>query len=349
MILISIVIPCRNEEKYIKKTIDSIFSQECDYLFEVIVVDGNSRDNTKSILNSYKKNNKRELIILDNPRMIVPVGFNIGLSQARGEYIIRVDAHSFLEPGFLKNCINTILKIDADCVGGSTIHKSAGTIGKSIMICQTSNFGSGGVSFRKEVNQGKYVNTLAFGAYKRSVFKSIGGYDEELVRNQDDEFNYRLIQNGGKIWLDPSIKSYYFVRRSLMGFAKQYFQYGFYKIRVMQKRGGPISIRHLVPLTFLSILFFTTFIFLFYQVTLPFYIFACSYLASSIISSLLELFTLKHNLISILLLPITYFIMHFSYGLGSLLGLFYFMNKWSDKAVKDDNFNIKNFSDNAKK
>ena len=102
----------------------------------------------------------------------------------------------------------------------------------------------GGVAFRQGLIGGEFVDTLAFGAYKREVLEELGGYDEELVRNQDDEFNFRLIQNGGKIWLDPSINSKYFPRTSFVKLFKQYFQYGFYKIRVMQKRRGIASLRH---------------------------------------------------------------------------------------------------------
>ena len=344
--IVSIIIPCRNEEKYIRKTIDSIIGQDFNYEFEVIVVDGNSIDSTKEILYSYQKDIKN-LIILDNPKKIVPISFNLGLNQSKGKYIIRVDAHSIIEKDFLKNCINVIDRKNADCVGGATLHISNGIVSDSIMICQTSKFGSGGVYFRRKNSKGRYVDTLAFGAYKRSVFQSIGGYDEELIRNQDDEFNFRLCQSGGDIWLDPTIKSSYFPRNSLMSFIKQYFQYGFYKIRVMQKRKGFSSWRHIVPICFVLIFIIATFLNFYNKITFPLLLIITVYFSLSIIASYKYLFTLRYNLISIVLLPLSYFLMHFSYGIGNLCGIIYFINKWNDREVKDNHFNAKRFSENA--
>ncbi len=343
---VSIIIPCRNEEKHIRKTIDSIIRQDFNYEFEVIVVDGNSIDSTKEILYSYKKDIKN-LIILDNPDKIVPISFNLGLTQSKGEYIIRVDAHSIIGKDFLKNCIKIINREGLDCVGGPTLHISNGVVGDSIRICQTSKFGSGGVYFRNENTKGRYVDTLAFGAYKRSVFKSIGGYDEELIRNQDDEFNFRLCQSGGHIWLDPAIKSSYFSRNSLMSFVKQYFQYGFYKVRVMQKRKGFASFRHIVPLCFIMALIITSFLYFFYKISIPFLLTIGIYFSLSIIASFIHLFSVRYKLISIVFLPLCYFSMHFSYGVGTLFGMIYFINKWNDQEVKDNHFNAKRFSENV--
>ena len=189
--------------------------------------------------------------MIDNPEKIVSTGFNRALSITKGNVIIRVDGHSILGNNFTQHCLNAFEKVDAVCVGGATEHVASGFIGSSIKIAQSSIFGVGGAAFRQGLTGGEFVDTLAFGAYKRAVFEELGGYDEELVRNQDDEFNFRLIQNGGKIWLDPSINSKYFPRTSFVKLFKQYFQYGFYKIRVMQKRRGIASLRHLVPALFI--------------------------------------------------------------------------------------------------
>ncbi len=284
------------------------------------------------------------IFIIDNIHRIVPIGFNMALSKARGEVIVRIDGHSELKPNFLENCIKALNKTNADCVGGSSIHISNSIIGESIKICQTSLFGSGGVQFRKDDNKSIYVDTLAFGAYKRKVFQSIGGYDEELIRNQDDEFNFRLIQSGGKIWLDSSIKSIYYSRNSLLSFSKQYFQYGLYKIRVMQKRKGFVSIRHLIPLVFILSIFLSIILYLLYDFYKPSLILTILYFSIAFIFTIHKFIKLKYNFLSVLLLPITYFVMHFSYGIGSLIGIFYFINKWKDRIIKDNHFNVSNFS-----
>ena len=214
-------------------------------------------------------------------------------------------------------------------------------------MAQSSFFGVGGVSFRKKVEKGEYVDTVAFGAYKREVFNQLGGYDEELVRNQDDEFSFRMIQNDMKIWLDPSIKSTYTQRNSFMGLFKQYFQYGFYKPRVMQKRRGIASWRHVVPGLFVLTLLFGLHIFLFTGNTIPILSLCLPYLSFIIFATIFGLIKMPSNFISVLMLPVTFFILHISYGLGFLMGFIYFLHKWGDIKTKDDHFNREHFTINS--
>mgnify|MGYP001274726567 CR=1 FL=1 len=346
--MISIIVPVRNELNYIRLTLDSIIQQNnSDLISEILIVDGVSNDGTREIIKPYiKTNNKVQLI--DNPDKIVSTGFNRALSVSKGDVIVRVDGHSQLSKDFIKSCMTTLNNVEADCVGGATEHISSGIIGNAIKIAQSSGFGVGGVAFRKGVKNGQYVDTLAFGAYKREVFEKNGGYDEELIRNQDDEFNFRLIQNGGKIWLDPSIKSFYYPRKSLSKLFKQYFQYGFYKIRVMQKRRAFSSWRHIIPLTFVLTLLLLLIFAISLSVTLPFYLFILSYSIFNLFAALFEMLKKvlkskpeikpKFSFLTFMFLPLVYFILHSSYGLGSFLGLIYFWNKWNDIDLKDYNF-----------
>jgi len=346
--MISIIVPIRNEFNYIRLTLDSILKQNnSDHIAEILIVDGLSSDGTREIIKNYIKTNSKVQLI-DNPDKIVSAGFNRALSISKGDVIVRVDGHSHLAKDFIKSCMTVLNTVDADCVGGSTEHISSGLIGNAIKIAQSTGFGVGGVEFRKGLRNGKYVDTLAFGAYRREVFKKIGGYDEELVRNQDDEFNFRLIQNGGKIWLDPSIKSFYYPRKSLLKLFKQYFQYGFYKIRVMQKRSDFSSWRHIIPLIFvISLLIFFIFA-IALSVILPFYLFILSYSIVNLFAVLFEMVKIvsknktqikpKFSFLTFIFLPLVYFILHLSYGLGSFCGLIYFWNKWNDIDLKDYNF-----------
>tara|TARA_A100001011_G_scaffold400109_1_gene512394 strand:- start:1367 stop:2416 length:1050 start_codon:yes stop_codon:yes gene_type:complete len=346
--LISIIIPVRNELNYIRLTLDSILKQNnSEQIAEILIVDGLSDDGTREVIKNYIKTNSKVQLI-DNPDKIVSTGFNRALSISKGDVILRVDGHSHLSKDFINSCMTALNNVEADCVGGATEHISSGLIGNAIKLAQSSGFGVGGVEFRKVLINGKYVDTLAFGAYKREVFEKIGGYDEELVRNQDDEFNFRLIQNGGKIWLDPSIKSFYYSRKSLLKLFKQYFQYGFYKIRVMQKRRDFSSWRHIIPLIFV----FSILIFLIFgialSVILPFYLFILFYSVVNLFAVLFEMVKMvsknkieikpQFSFLTFIFLPLVYFILHFSYGLGSFLGLIYFWNKWNDIDLKDYNF-----------
>ncbi len=304
-----------------------------------------STDGTRDIIIKYQKGHPN-IHLIDNPEKIVSTGFNRALNESKGDIIIRVDGHCEIAPDYIQKCLECLEKINSDCVGGATEHVASGLVGKSIKLAQSSFFGVGGVSFRKNVEKGQYVDTLAFGAYKREVFDQLGGYDEELVRNQDDEFNFRLIQNGGKIWLDPSINSKYFPRTSFVKLFKQYFQYGFYKSRVMQKRRGIASLRHLVPALFI-IAIITVLIYSLYGITIPAILLGASYAALMIISIFIELLKTPKNILSIFLLPITFFILHFSYGIGFLSGMIYFFNKWNDTNLINSYFNRDNFNENT--
>jgi succinoglycan biosynthesis protein ExoA len=309
---------------------------------EIIFADGMSDDGTREIIEGHIRNNGN-IQLIDNPQKIVSTGFNLALNESKGDIIIRVDGHCEIAPDYIQKCLECLEKINADCVGGATEHVASGLVGESIKLAQSSFFGVGGVSFRKNVDKGEYVDTLAFGAYKRDVFDQLGGYDEELVRNQDDDFNFRMIQNDMKIWLDPSIKSTYTQRNSFTGLFKQYFQYGFYKVRVMQKRRGIASWRHVVPGLFVLTLLFGLSIFLFTGNNIPILSLCLPYLSFSLFATIFELIKSPINLLSVMMLPLTFFILHISYGLGFLMGLIYFWDKWNNTGLKDYHFNHEQF------
>ena len=345
--MITIILPIRNEAKYIKQTLEPILYQKgIEQEIEILIVDGMSTDGTRDIITKYQKGHPN-IILIDNPEKIVSTGFNRALNESKGAIIIRVDGHCEIAPDYIQKCLECLEKINADCVGGATEHVASGLVGESIKMAQSSFFGVGGVSFRKKAEKGQFLDTLAFGAYKREVFDQLGGYDEELVRNQDDEFNFRLIQNGGNIWLDPSIKSSYYPRDSFTKLFKQYFQYGFYKIRVMQKRRGIASWRHVVPGLFVLTLLFGLSIFLFTGNTIPILSLCLPYLSFSLFATILELIKTPSNFISVMMLPLTFYILHISYGLGFLLGLVYFWDKWGDIKIKDGHFDREQFTKNS--
>ena len=347
---VTVIMPIRNEINFISKSLKAVLNQNYPKdKIEIIISDGMSDDGTIDFLKKIKNNNIK---IIENPEQIVPTGFNRALSVSNGEIIIRIDGHCVVDKDFINNCVKILISKNCSCVGGSIENVSKGIVADSINFAQSSNFGVGGVAFRRNPNKGLYVDTLAFGAYKRSVFSEIGGYDEELKRNQDDEFNFRLNQIGEKIWLDPKIKSKYFTRSTYQKLFHQYFGYGKYKVRVIQKRGGYASYRHLVPIFFvISILISLVFYFYIKDSFLIKAIFY-PYFILSFINAVYELFIdHKFSLISknVMKIPLTFmvilscFIIHTSYGLGFLFGLFVFASKWGEKIIKDSNFDKLNF------
>lgn len=324
--MVSIIIPMRNEESYIGKNIKSLINQ--DYpkeSYEVIVVDGMSDDGSRKTVQSFSNNNSN-IFLLENPDFFTSYGLNIGIRKSRGEIIIILGSHSFVEVDFIKRNVETLERVEADCVGGPIATLGGTYSAKVISLALASPFGVGDALFRYSKKEG-YVDTVAFGAYRREVFEIIGLFDEELVRNQDDEFNYRLRRSGARIFITPQIKSFYYSRGSLKKLSKQYFQYGLWKVRVLQKHSRMMRLRQFVPVVFiLSIIasvllsfYNKNFIYLFLLITGGH--FACDIFFSSWIAK-------KHEWKHFFYLPIVFNILHWSYGFGFLIGLFRFFRRW---------------------
>lgn len=331
--------PVRNEAGYIRRSLGSLLAQDypSDKL-EILVVDGMSDDDTRVIISQLLERERASIspngsvvvaapivTILDNPQRVAPAAFNIGLSAACGEVIIIVGGHSELAPDYVQRCIQALAQTGADCVGGPMTTLGETGVARAIALAQSSPFGVGGVAFRTGRTQGSYVDTVAFGAYRREVFARIGGFDEELVRNQDDELNFRLTQTGGKIWLDPAIKSLYYSRASLRSLWRQYYQYGLYKVRVIQKRGAVPSWRHLVPGLFVLALLGSWLLALVTRRPRLGLSVVGPYAVANLTASL---WTARSEPRMLPLLPLAFATLHLAYGLGFLVGLWRWRDRW---------------------
>jgi len=327
---VSIILPVRNEFAFIEHTMKAVLSQDYPHdCMEILVADGMSTDDTRKIIQKIVGLHPSVSIqILDNPGKIVPTGMNIALRQAKGEIIIRVDGHTIISPGFLGQCVDALERTGADNVGGKMTAIGSNPFGKSVAIATSTPFGIGGGRFHIS-NEEEWVGTVYMGAWPRRVFEKIGLFDEELVRDQDDEFNYRLRATGGEILLSPRIKSEYTVRSSPKALWRQYFQYGFWKVRVLQKHPRQMNLRQFVPPAFVLALLLS-------------FLFACLPMLHSLSLAVPILYIFANLLASVLtaskrgwqhlpLLPITFAILHFSYGFGFIIGLFKFWNRWGDK------------------
>jgi len=249
--MVSVIIPCRNERKHIEGFLDSLRQQENGgWEVEVLIADGMSDDGTRDILAKETKAHPNFRII-DNPARFVSTGLNAAIRAAKGEIIIRMDVHSHYGPRYIEKCIETLKKTRAANVGGPARTRSDTYMQKANSLAYHSSFSSGGAAFHNPDYEG-YVDTVTYGCWKKSTLEKIGGFDEELVRNQDDELNLRLVRSGEKIWQNPEIESWYYPRASLRAVYRQYSQYGYWKVRVIQKHRIPSSIRHLVPALFVG-------------------------------------------------------------------------------------------------
>jgi cellulose synthase/poly-beta-1,6-N-acetylglucosamine synthase-like glycosyltransferase len=335
---VSIIIPCRNEAKFIGECMNSVIAQ--DYpkdKMEVLVVDGMSEDGTREVIENHIKQ-YAAIKVLDNPDRIVPKALNIGVRNARGQVIIRMDAHNIYEKDYVAQCAKYLYEYDADNVGGicTTLPGSNNLIARSIALSLSHPFGVGNAYFRIGSMKPRYVDTVPFGCYKKEVFEKIGLFDEDLIRNQDDEFNLRLIKNGGKILLVPEIVSYYYARDSLSKLAKMYFQYGYFKPLVALKIGAVLTWRQLIPvffvgsliLSFLSSLIFKPLVWASFLILLTYFVVN---LAFSFSIAMMKGFKYLP------VLPAVFSAIHTSYGVGYLKGIWDFivLKKHMRKKIED--------------
>ena len=343
---ISVILPIRNEEDKILLTLNSISCQNYkSNRIEIIICDGSSDDKTIEIIKNIADRDSR-IEIINNKYKIVSNGFNLGLNEAKGDIIIRVDGHVEIASNYISRCVALLESKNADIVGGCIRTESDGIVGEAIAIAQSSLFGVGGVEFRNNnFNKSTYVNTLAFGAHNRKIFSDIGGYDEDMVCNQDDEFNHRAIQFGKKIWMDPTIKTIYYARSNYLKLFKQYFNYGFYKVRGIQKRGEVVSIRHIIPSIFIVTLIITLIIGFFLQLPLVAFFVVFLYLVFNLSASIYSASSIR----VFPLISLAFWTLHLGYGLGFIWGLIRFFNKWNDTELKDFNFNREQFCANNPK
>lgn len=247
--MISVICPIYNEEKYIEACIQSVLRQEYPANeMEVLFVDGMSTDRTREIVKQYAAEHPF-IHLLDNPQRIVPVALNIGIRVARGEVIIRLDAHARYPDNYFHVLTERLQQLEADNVGGvcRTLPARDTTRCRAIALALSSPFGMGNSYFRIGATREMSVDTVPFGCFRRSIFDRIGMFDEELVRNQDDEFNGRIIRNGGKIYLIPSVVIDYFARDTIGKTGRMFYQYGLFKPLVNKKLGMPATLRQFFP------------------------------------------------------------------------------------------------------
>jgi len=316
---ISIIIPVKNENKYVLKCLASVFDQEgifADYDAEVLIIDSLSNDGS---VNEIRKCYGGRVKIIQNLKQTTAAAFNLGIKDSRGGVIFIVSAHSRLAKDYLKTCLHVLAETGADCVGGAMRPISESLFGKAIVGAHYSIFGLGGGKFHDPEYSG-YVDTVYMGVYRREAFNKAGWFDEALVRNQDIEFNSRLRRAGGKIFLSDQIVSSYYCRSDLYDLWKQNYANGYWNVITIKKSPGSLSLRHFVPLLFVVTLGLALVLALFHKIGF--------YLVSAILLSytfLAVIFTLQQipriGLAASLLLPVVFAVLHISYGMGSVWAL----------------------------
>lgn len=326
---VSIICPVFNEEKYIEACIVSILEQDYSKeAMEVLFIDGNSTDNSTGIIKRYTAQYSF-LKLLNNPERIVPYALNKGLEAAKGEVIMRLDAHCTYPTNYISELVRYLYQLNADNVGGvwNTQPAKDTPICQAIAFASSHPFGVGGSMHKIGASKIMETDTVPFGCYKREIFDKTGLFDTDLVRNQDDEFNGRLLNLGGKIYLIPQVIINYTARDTLCKMRKMYYQYGLYKPLVNKKLGAPATVRQFFPILFLLGLTIGGVVCMIWPLLLHFYTSVLLlYLFIGIVVGSMGAIRAHQPLLA-LLMPYVFFNIHMSYGIGYLVGIFNVLGK----------------------
>ena len=321
---VSVIIPCRNEEKYIEECLDSVINQ--DYpkeKLEVLVVDGMSEDRTREVIEKYTKQ-YLFIKLLNNPKKITPVAFNIGVKNSNGDFIIIMGAHSVYERDYISKCVKYSNEYNADNVGGiwKIVPREKTLVAKSIAFASSSIFGAGDAYYRSGYSgKPKWVDTVFGGCYRREIFDRVGLFNENLAKTQDMEFNIRLKRAGGKILLVPEIVAYYYPKSNLKDFFLHNFEDGIWAIYPLKFVKIPLKLRHYIPLIFTSSLLGTGILGIFFPIFFWLFLFIISlYLLANVYFSSKTVLREK-DFKYFFIMPVVFATRHIGYGLGSIWGL----------------------------
>lgn len=322
--LVSLCIIARNEEKYLPALLDDVRAQTFPHdRIEVVLVDSDSDDKTRSLMDDFLSQEKgrfSDVVVLDNPRRVLPAGWNVAIGGSTGDVLLRVDAHASIPPSFVEESVH-VLESGEDVCGGirPTIVKESTAWQDILHLAEESAFGSSVAPYRLRAER-RYVSSIFHGAYRRRVFEAVGAYDERLHRTEDNEMHYRIRKGGFRIRLSPTIVSYQFIRCSLRGMVRQKYANGYWIGRTLYIEPRCFRVYHFVPLLFVLALLASSALAL-YGMSTPLLILVGAYLLADIALSLKAVIESRTFSAFALVLPAIFFAIHLSYGVGTLVGI----------------------------
>ncbi len=322
---VSVIIPCRNEEATIRLLLEALLKQTYPLpQMEVIIADGMSTDRTREVIKSFAlEHPELSVKIVDNPKQIIPAALNTAIAAARGVFLVRMDAHSIPRRDYVQHSAALLEAGKAENVGGVWDVTPQGDhwIARSIAASAAHPLAVGGAQYRFS-KKAEYVDTVPFGAFPRSLIDEIGGFDETLLSNEDYEFNTRIRKSGGRIWLDPQIRSIYFARKNLKELAKQYWRYGFWKSQMLKRYPETLRYRQAIPPLFVAGILILFLAGLIYRPFLRFFVLAVGLYLLTLLAIGIQLAILKKDILLIIGAPLATMTMHFAWGAGFIVGLF---------------------------
>ena len=321
---VSVVIPCFNEERFIAGVLQNLANQFEHDSYELIVVDGRSTDNTRKVVADFAQRNPQLPVkIIDNPARSIPVALNLGIREAHGEFIVRMDAHSVPSEGYVRRCVQLLGSGEISVVGMPwQIRPGTGTtVAKAIAHAVAHPFGIGDAQYRLKPSTSQFVDTVPFGAFRKSLWSSLGGFNEELLANEDYDFNYRVRTQGGKVLLDSAEHSNYFARATLKDLGAQYSRYGHWKAQMVKLHPRSIRLRHLAAPAFVSALIVFGLLSFFWLPALwALLLVLGSYVLLGLVFSV-SIARRNREWKLVFILPAVFLVIHCAWGLSFLLGL----------------------------
>jgi len=331
---VTVLVPCRNEVRHIVECLDSLLAQDLPPdRCEVMVVDGMSDDGTRELVRDHAARHPRVRLVDNLPRT-TPAALNTGIREARGDVIVRADAHVLYPRDYARRLVAALEETGADNVGGvlATIPANDGPVARAIAVAMAHPLGVGNSYFRIGTKEPRWVDTIAFFCCRRELFDRVGFFDEDLLRAQDAEFNSRLRARGGRILLVPDVVAHYYARATFRQVARMFYQYGYFKPLMARKLGRVVTFRQMVPAAFLLALVGSAALALAVPLARPlFAAVAGTYLAAVAIAALRS--APRLGLRATLALAVVFPVLHLSYGWGFLRRLFEFAVRPAGRAA----------------
>ena len=325
---VSVIVPCYNEERFVRQTLENLITQYPSEAYEIIVVDGMSDDSTRDVVEQFQNSHPDFSIrLVLNPARSIPKSLNLGIEHATGEVIARMDAHAYPSTGYIRRCAEVLSNGEAEVVGmPCLVQAGASTVtARAIALAVSHPFGIGDARYRLtgDRDSQEAVDTVAFACFRKSLWQQLGGYDESLLTNEDYDFNYRVRLQGDRVILDRSEHCYYIARESVSKLSAQYRRYGKWKARMIRHHPRSIRIRHLVAPCFVASVILLA--------ALGFWRIEAWFLVTAELAVYLILATAfavdatskaRETKSVLLVLPMVFLVTHLSWGASFLLGLF---------------------------
>ena len=321
---VSVIIPCYNEAGTIRGLLEGLLQQTYGLQnFEVAIADGGSTDGTLDVIDGFvRKHPELKVKLVHNPDRAIPAGINIAIAATDKTTIVRLDAHSLPENDYIEKCLETLESTGAANAGGvwEILPSGHSWMSQSIAAAGASSLGAGDAKYRIGGKAGP-ADTVPFGAYPRAWLDKIGPFDENLLTNEDYEYNYRIRQAGGVVWFDPRIRSAYFARESIRALLRQYARYGYWKSRMLLKHPGSLRMRQLIPGVFVLTVLILAVGSIFFSAVWPLLTIVLGMYTAVVLAAGVYSSARARNIEMLAGYPIAIAVMHFAWGSAFLWGL----------------------------